>query len=114
MFEQITQFWNEDVPKVGTPGEYEAMEVIGGSHGVQNDVGEHAVVKPFQLDMIAERGQVAIQRGAAHLASAAPLRRAAAIDIIRVGVLLRHLHRPAALAAVVVSPDGEMLRLRWQ
>ena len=93
------------------------MEVIGGSHGFQNDVGENAVVKPFQLDVITKRRQVAIQRSAAHLASAAPLPRAAALAILRVGMLLRHLHRPAALAAVaavVVSPDGEMLRLRWQ
>ncbi|KAH6791755.1 hypothetical protein C2S52_002232 [Perilla frutescens var. hirtella] len=90
------------------------MEVISGSHGVQNDVGEHAVVKPFRLNVIAERGEVAIQRRAAYLAFAAPLSGAAALAILRVRVLLGHLHRSAALAAVatvVVSLDGEMLCL---
>lgn len=117
ILQQITDSQNKDAPKVRAPGEYEAMEVIGGSHGVQNDVGEHAVVKPFQLNMIAQRREVAIQRGPAHLATAAPLPGAAVVGILRMRVLLRHLHRSAALAAVatvVVSLDGEMLRLRCQ
>lgn len=92
------------------------MEVVGRAHGVQNDVGEYAVVKPFQLNVIAERRQVAIERGAAHLPTAPPLPGGAALAALRMRELLRHLHRPSALpavAAVVVSPDGEMLlRLR--
>lgn len=93
------------------------MEMISGSHGVQNDVGEHTVIKPFQLNMIAEWREVAIQCGAAHLASSTPLPRGTSLAIVRPRGLFRHLHRSAALAAVaavIVPLDGEALRVRWE
>lgn len=49
-------------PEVGAAREDEAMEVVGGAHGLDDDVREGAGDKSLQLDVIAERGKVAIQR----------------------------------------------------
>lgn len=38
------------------------MEVVGGAHGVDDDVGEGAGVEAFDLDVVAERRQVTVQR----------------------------------------------------
>lgn len=43
------------IPEVGAPGEEEAVEVIGGAHGMNDDVGERATVEPFELYVVAER-----------------------------------------------------------
>lgn len=38
------------------------MEVVGGAHGVDDDVGEGTRVEALDLDVVAERGEVAVQR----------------------------------------------------
>lgn len=62
------------------------MEVIGGAHGVDDDVGEGAGIESLHLDVIAKGGEVAIRR--TKLAAAAH---------VGVGNLLRlkriHFHR---------------------
>lgn len=50
------------VPEVGAARENKAMEVVGGAHGVDDDVGEGTRVEALDLDVIAERGEVAVQR----------------------------------------------------
>lgn len=37
------------------------MEVVGGAHGVDHDIGKSTGIEPFDLDVIAERRQVAVQ-----------------------------------------------------
>lgn len=52
----------ESRPEVGAAREDEAMKVVGGAHGLDDDVGEGAGDESLQLDVVAERGKVAIQR----------------------------------------------------
>lgn len=49
------------IPEVRASGEDEAVEVVGGTHGLNDDIGEGAIVEALQLDMIAEGSEVAIQ-----------------------------------------------------
>lgn len=35
--------------------------MVGGAHGVDNDIGEGTGIEPFDLDMITQRCQVAVQ-----------------------------------------------------
>lgn len=71
------------VPEVGAARENEAVEVVGGAHGVDHHVGEGAGIESLHLDVVAERGEVAIQR--AQLA-AAPV----VVGVLR--GLNRHFH----------------------
>lgn len=48
-------------PEVGAARENEAVEVVGGAHGVNDDVGEGAGVEAFDLDVVAEGGEITIQ-----------------------------------------------------
>lgn len=41
-------------PEVGAAGKNEAVEVVGGAHRVNDDVGEGARVEAFDLDVVAE------------------------------------------------------------
>lgn len=59
-----------DAPEVGAAGEDEAVEVVGGAHGVDGNVGEGAGVEALDLDVLAQGGEVTVE--AAELA-AAPL-----------------------------------------
>lgn len=53
--------FREARPEVGAAREDEAVEVVGGAHGVDHDIGEGTGIEPFDLDVIAERRQVAVQ-----------------------------------------------------
>ena len=49
-------------PEIGAAREDEAVEVVGGAHGVDVDIGEGAVVEALELDVVAEGGEVAVER----------------------------------------------------
>lgn len=49
------------VPEVRAPRENKAVEVVGGAHDVDDDIGETAGVEALHLDVVAEGGDVAIQ-----------------------------------------------------
>lgn len=38
------------------------MQVVSGPHGFDDDIGEHPIIEPLDLDVIAQRGQIAVQR----------------------------------------------------
>lgn len=44
-------------PEVGTARENEAMEVVGGAHRVDNDVGEGAGTESLHLNVVTEGGE---------------------------------------------------------
>lgn len=48
-------------PEVGTARENEAMEVVGGAHRVDNDVGEGAGTESLHLNVVTKGGEIAIQ-----------------------------------------------------
>ena len=37
------------------------MEVVGGAHGLDDDIGERTGIETFDLDVITERGEVTIE-----------------------------------------------------
>lgn len=69
------------VPEIRATRENEAMEMVGGAHGLDDNVGEQTSDEALELDVFAERGKVAVKR--AQLA-AGP---------VVVGVRLRRLNR---------------------
>lgn len=71
----------EHVSEVGAAGEDEAVEVEGGAHGVDGEVGEGAGVEALDLDVVAQGGEVAVE--GAELAAAPVI----------VGVLRRRMRR---------------------
>lgn len=52
----------QHIPEVGAAGDDEAVESVGGAHGLDNDVGEGAGAEALGLDVVAERGEVAVHR----------------------------------------------------
>lgn len=48
-------------PEVRAARENEAVEVVGGAHGLNDDVGEGAGVEAFDLDVVAEGREITIQ-----------------------------------------------------
>ena len=52
----------ESSPEVGAPGEDEAVEPVGGAHGLHDDIGEGPGAEALRLDVVAERREVAVHR----------------------------------------------------
>lgn len=54
------------VPEVGAAREDQTVEVVGGAHGVDDDIGKGAGIEALHLDVVAEGGEVAIQCAKLH------------------------------------------------
>lgn len=61
-YDKTKRKWGSNEPEVGAARENEAMELVGGAHGVDDDVGEGTRVEALDLDVVAERSEVAVQR----------------------------------------------------
>lgn len=48
------------LPEIGTAREDKPMKVISGTHGINDDIGEGTRIEAFDLDMLAEGSEVAI------------------------------------------------------
>lgn len=89
----------EHVSEVGAAGEDEAVEAVGGAHGVDGEVGEGAGVEALDLDVVAQGGEVAVE--GAELAAAPVI----------VGVLRRRRLRRRIGGGPRVGPVGSGLRV---
>jgi hypothetical protein len=49
-------------PEVGAAGEDEAVEMVGGTHGLDDHVGEGAGAESLRLNVATQRREVAIHR----------------------------------------------------
>lgn len=52
----------QHIHEIGAAGEDEAVEAVGGAHGLDDDVGEGAGAEALGLDVVAQRREVAVHR----------------------------------------------------
>lgn len=50
----------QHIPEVGAAGDDEAVEAVGGAHGLDDDIGEGAGAEALGLHVVAERREVAV------------------------------------------------------
>lgn len=49
------------IPEIRAARENETVKMVGGAHGINDDVGEGAGVEAFDLDVVTEGGEITIQ-----------------------------------------------------